>query len=399
MAQVLDDDHADSAPPGPAAARIESSAIRDLLALTERPGVISLAGGKPAPDTFPVDAVRTATDAVLTRDGQAALQYSATEGYRPLRAWMAEHHHVHAEQVIVTSGSQQGLDLVARGLVAPGETVVCADPGYVGAIQAFRLAGANLVGLPSDNNGLQVDALVDHLARGLRPRLVYVIPELSNPTGATLSEPRRQVLAELADRYGFWLVEDDPYRALRWAGQSLAPLAGRSDRVVSLGTVSKVLCPGLRVGHLIAAPQVCTAVALVKQAVDLHTSTLSQRVVCELITQAGFLDRHLATLPRHYQERANALTAALRRHLSSLVDFTEPQGGMFVWARLGGDTRTVGTAGLLDQALAAGVAFVPGNAFSVTLPHHDHLRLSFATPTPDEIAEGVRRLATVIRAG
>jgi 2-aminoadipate transaminase len=377
-----------------AARRVGSSAIRDLLAVTERPGLISLAGGMPAPDTFPIEAIAAATSAVLGRDGAAAVQYSATEGYRPLREWTAARHGVDVAEVTITAGSQQGLDLVARTLVEPGDVVVTTDPGYVGALQAFRLAGAHLVGIRSDDHGLVVDDLAERLAAGLRPRLAYVVADLANPTGATLTDRRRDRLAALADRYGFWLVEDDPYSALRWAGEAPGPLAGRSDRVVTLGTASKVLCPGLRVGHLLAPPALSAAVVRVKQAADLHTSTLTQRIVHELVTRPGLLDRRLAALPVTYRARAEALTTALRRHLGTAVDFAPPDGGMFVWARLtdpGADST-----GLLAHALAADVAFVPGNAFAVTADHAAHLRLSFATPTPAEIDEAVRRLALAL---
>jgi 2-aminoadipate transaminase len=375
-----------------AVGRVDSSTIRDLLAVASRPGVVSLAGGMPAPGAFPVDALREATDAVLARDGAAALQYARTEGEDGLRAWHADRHGVDPGMVTITSGSQQGLDLVARALVGPGDVVVSADPGYVGAVQAFRLAGADLVGIPSDEHGLRVDVLAGRLAAGLRPVAAYLVPDLSNPTGATLSEERRGALAALADRYGFWLVEDDPYAALRWSGTVPAPLRGRTDRLVSLGTMSKVLCPGLRVGHVVAPPELTAAIVLLKQAVDLHTSTLAQRVVLELVTRPGFLAGQLTGLPERYRVRAEAMTGALREHLGDRVTFAAPAGGMFVWARLAGRD----TAALLPEAVAAGVAYVPGPAFAVTERHEDRLRLSFATPSPDEIVEGVRRLATVL---
>lgn len=392
-----------------AAGRIGSSAIRNLLALSERPGVISLAGGKPTPDAFPVEDVRTATDAVLACQGAAALQYSATEGYGPLREWLAARHAASAGsvaatvdrgQVTVTSGAQQGLDLVARALVGAGDVVVMADPGYVGAIQAFRLAGAEVMGIPDDGDGIRVDVLADRLADGLRPCAAYLIPNLSNPTGATLTDDCRAALVALAERYDFWLIEDDPYGALRWAGRAPIPLAARSDRVITVGTVSKVLCPGLRVGYVVAPPPVTDAVVLVKQAADLHTSTLTQRVVHELVTRPGFLDDHLDRLPGHYRTQAAALTTGLRRHLGETLAFTEPDGGMFVWAQVTADPDSgMDTSQLLDVALDAGVAFVPGVAFAVSRRHDDRLRLSFAEPTPAEIEEGVRRLASVLLPG
>jgi 2-aminoadipate transaminase len=371
---------------------MESSAIRDLLDVIERPGVISLAGGVPAAETFPLAAVRAVVDQVL--DDPGALQYSATEGFGPLRAWFAERASVELDRVVVVHGSQQGLDLVARALLDPGDDVVLADPGYVGAIQAFRLAGGHLVGVPSDRDGLCVDDLRSRLASGLRPSLVYVIANFDNPTGATLSLERRVALADLADRYGFTIVEDDPYGELRWWGPSLPSLAAFTDRVVHLGTVSKILCPGMRVGHVLAPKRIADALVLLKQSADLHTSTLAQRVVHGLLTTPGLLHDQVELVRRHYRHQCGALVDALEHDLADRFRFTAPDGGMFVW---GSFTRSVDTAALLPRAIEAGVAFVPGAAFAVEADQSRSLRLCFATAAPADLREGTRRIAALLR--
>jgi 2-aminoadipate transaminase len=395
--------------------RAPSSAIRELLTLTERPEVISLAGGLPSPGAFPVGDLAAAVAEVLAEEG--ALQYSTTNGIAPLRAWIGERHGADPDRVVVTHGSQQALDLIARVTLDPGDTVALADPGYIGAIQAFRLAGGELLGVPGDREGMDVDALAGLLGKGTRPKLVYIVANFDNPTGATLAGERRRALAALADRYGFLIVEDDPYGHLRWAGASIPPVAAWTDRVVSLGTFSKILAPGLRIGYLVAPQPVADAVILVKQGVDLHTSTLGQRATHRLVSRPGFLDAHLARLRVLYERQAAALGTALRRTLGERVAFDPPEGGMFIWARLAG----VDTGALLARSIEQGVGFVPGGAFSVaavataatavaavaaattmaavaavTAPHRDSLRLSFATATPTDLEEAVRRLARAL---
>ncbi|MDP1820855.1 MAG: PLP-dependent aminotransferase family protein, partial [Acidimicrobiales bacterium] len=286
--------------------RVTSSVIRDLLAVTERPDVISLAGGLPAPATFPVGAIAAATAELLADDPSSALQYAATAGFAPLRSWVAEREGADVDEVVITHGSQQAIELVARALLDPGAVVALADPGYVGAIQAFRLAGAALLGVPGDADGLCVDVLADRLAAGARPALVYVVADLDNPTSATLSMERRLALVALADRYGFLIVDDEPYGALRWGGEPPAPLRSLSDRVVTLGTTSKVLCPGLRVGWAVAPAGLAAALVLLKQAVDLQTATFTQRIAHRVLTAPGFLAPHLIFLRTTYREQCSA---------------------------------------------------------------------------------------------
>lgn len=373
--------------------RITSSAIRELLALGERPGVISLAGGLPSAPHFPVEETLMAVDDLLRR-GPGALQYSPTEGLPAFREWIAAHHGVGPEQVIVTHGSQQALDLIARATLDEGDPVALADPGYVGAIQAMRLGGGVLVALPTDHDGLGVEALEDRLGAGLRPRLVYVVPNFHNPTGATLSARRARRLAHLADHFGFLIVEDDPYADIRFSGQAPPPLATLTDRVVSIRTISKVLFPGLRVGWMVAPASLAPSLALVKQAVDLHTSTLAQSLALDLLTRPGFLTGHVGILRAHYEGQARVLAGALTASFGADLEITPADGGLFLWARL--RRPRIDTATLLPTAIDHGVAYVPGSAFSVVAPHRTSLRLSYATVAPEDLVEGARRLAGIV---
>jgi 2-aminoadipate transaminase len=383
--------------------RAGSSAIRDLLEITERPGIVSLAGGLPNPATFPTGAIARATAAALAEDPVGALQYGPTEGYRPLRRWVAQRAGLPdgggsggggEEQVLITSGSQQALELLTRALVDPGELVALADPAYVGALQAFRAAGVELAPIPSDADGLRVDVLADRIAQGARPRLVYVVANFDNPSGSTLSAERRIALAQLADRHGFWIVDDDPYGDLRWNGRAPVALRDLTDRTITLGSTSKVLAPGLRIGWAIAPADVHRSMAILKQSADLHTSSLTQQVVHRTLAEPGFLDAHLALLRRTYQHQATHLVGALRTRLGDRLTVAEPDGGMFLWAEL--LAPDADTAALLRPAVEHGVAFVPGAAFGVEDLHPRCLRLSYATAGTAGLDLAVDRLVGVL---
>jgi 2-aminoadipate transaminase len=361
----------------------EASVVRELLTVGERPGMRSMAGGLPDPESFPAERLVTATRAVLRAPARAerALQYGPTEGLAELREQLTATPAVQrvaevaAEDFVVTSGSQQALHLLATVLVDPGDSVVVDDPCYLGARQVLQAAGARLAGVPLDGEGLRVDLLADRLRAGLRPRLVYTVPAYQNPSGAVLSADRRAALVALARRYGFVVIEDDAYGALGFGRgvEEPAPLGTDApDVVVTVGTVSKVLAPGLRVGWLRAPEVVRAAVVRAKQAFDLHTSTFTQSVVAEILADAPFLDRHLAHLRHRYAARSAALADALA---GDGVSFATPQGGLFLWVKL----HDVDTTALFETAVAHDIMFVPGRAFAVEEHWCSHARLSFAT--------------------
>ncbi len=360
---------------------LPTSTIRDLLAVTERPGMRSLAGGLPEPGLFPADVLARATTAVLSTTPEraaAALQYGPTDGARRLREVLAAAPALHglppgdADDFVVTTGSQQAIDLVARALVDDGDAVVVDDPCYLGARQALLAAGARVVGVPVDGDGMCVDALEWQLRGGLRPRLVYTVPNFQNPTGAVMALERRRALIELGHRYGFVVVEDDAYHAL-WFDEPTPPAIGAldADRVVSVGSCSKVVAPGLRVGWLRAPAWLRETIVRVKQACDLHTSSFTQAVVTELLADTAFVDAHLARIRATYAPKARVLAEAL----DGWGDGPVARGGMFLWRRLPG----VDADELLAQAVDEHVAFVPGSAFAVDQPWREHVRLSFAT--------------------
>jgi len=377
----------------PSATRVTSSAIRELLAVTARPDVISLAGGLPDERALPSDWLAECAATVLT--GPGCLQYSTTEGDPALRSSIARWETAwtgrptSADDVLITTGSQQALDLLCRTLLEPGDRVVVEDPAYVGAVQALRAAGAVLDVVAQDREGMRTEELAARLAAGLRPKLVYVTPTFHNPAGSTMPEHRRRHLAALADRYGFLIVEDDAYRRLGFGGAPPAPVAAYTERAARLGTFSKILSPGLRVGWLTAPRPVLSAVTRAKQAADLHTSTLAQALVREASADEARLDAHVDRIRTVYRSRAAHLSGALQAEFGARLAASPPAGGMFTWAWFtdGTDTDT-----LLAKALAQGVAFVPGRAFSVVGEQRNALRLCFASVPEPALTQGVRRL-------
>jgi 2-aminoadipate transaminase len=392
-----------SAAPPPVATRLRdvaSSPVREILALTQRPGVISFAGGLPAPDLFDAPGLRAAFAAALA-DGSygRTLQYSTTEGDPALRAAIAARLGARglptgADDVLVTSGSQQALTLVAAVLLEPGDTVLVEEPSYLAALQCFQMAGARVVPIPCDDDGLDPEAL-PALVRREHPKLVYTVPTFHNPTGRTLPIERRRALAQAAARLGLWIVEDDPYGELRYRGEPVAPVAslpGAEDRTIALSTLSKVLVPGLRIGWLRAPAALHRALVVAKQAADLHTSTIDQAAAAHWLASRD-LDAHVAGLCAAYGPRRDALVEGLPGALPDGSRWTRPDGGMFVWVRLpdGWDADV-----LLEAALEREVAFVPGWPFFPGPPDRATLRLSFTTHTEVEIAEGLRRLRSAV---
>ncbi|MFJ4780813.1 PLP-dependent aminotransferase family protein [Streptomyces sp. NPDC088762] len=377
------------------AASVGASPVREILALTERPGVISFAGGLPAPELFDSEGLRASYDAAFAASAQRALQYSTTEGVPELRAAVAGRATARGlatgpDDVLVTSGSQQALTLIAATLVEPGDVVLVENPTYLAALQCFGLAGARVIPVPCDEQGILPDALADIVARE-RPKLLYTIPTFQNPTGRTLPAARRAAIAQTAARLGLWLLEDDPYGDLRYEGDHVPWLAahpGAEDRTALLGSFSKVMAPGLRLGWLRAPAALRRAAVIAKQAADLHTSTVDQLAAAHYLASRD-LDAHVTSVRAAYRVRRDALLTGLPDALPAGSEWNRPEGGMFVWARLpeGHDATA-----LLTTALTHDVAFVPGSPFFTGTPDPRTLRLSFTTHTPEEIGEGLRRL-------
>ncbi|WP_199834570.1 MULTISPECIES: PLP-dependent aminotransferase family protein [unclassified Streptomyces] len=396
---------AHAGPPAPSApvpavasrlANVGSSPVRDILALTARPEMISFAGGLPAPELFDVAGMRTAYDRVLAENPRQALQYSTTEGDPELRAAVADRLTARglptgADDLLVTTGSQQALTLLATALLEPGAVVLVEDPCYLAALQTFAFAGARVVPVPTDDQGLVPEALEEIAARE-NPTLLYVVPTFQNPTGRTLPAERRTAVAEAAARHGFWIVEDDPYGELRYEGESvpwIAAAPAAADRTVLLGSFSKVMAPGLRLGHLRAPAGLRRSCVIAKQAADLHTSTIDQAAAARYLRDSD-LDAHVAVIRAAYRERRDALLEGLPAALPEGSRWNRPEGGMFVWATLpeGHDATA-----LLRTAVGHEVAYVPGAPFFCGEPDPAAMRLSFTTHSPDEIGEGLRRLA------
>ena len=379
------------------ATRAESmnpSVIREILKVTERPGIISLAGGLPSPRTFPMTAFADACETVLGRQGEAALQYAASEGYGPLREAVAERlpWDVDPAQVLITTGSQQGLDLVAKLLIDRDSTVLVETPTYLGALQAFATMEPRVTGVASDHEGVLPDDL-ERLAPGAR--FLYLLPNFQNPTGRTMSEPRRAAVSEAAARAGLPIVEDDPYGDLWFETAPPLPMTARNpDGGIYLGSFSKVLAPGLRLGYLVAPPSIYPKLLQAKQAADLHSPSFNQRIVAEVIKD-GFLDRHVPTIRALYRHQRDAMLAAIARELAGLdVVFEAPAGGMFLWLRM---PEGIDTVALLPAAVERGVAFVPGLPFYAQDGDPRTLRLSFVTASVEEIDRAIAALADALR--
>lgn len=387
--------------------QVETSAIRELFKLLGKPGIISFAGGFPDSAMFDVDGIRAASNAALEHEPGAALQYGATEGYQPLReqlsAFMAgKGAQVAPEELIVTTGSQQALDLLGKTLVGPGDKVIVEGPTFLATIQCFRLYGAELVSAPIDGDGVQTDAL-ERLIAEHKPKFVYLIPTFGNPSGATLTLERRKKVLELAVKYQTLVIEDDPYGDLYFGAPpppSLLALSaqvpGSRELLVHCGSLSKVLSPGLRVGWMIAPAELLAKATMCKQFSDAHTSTFAQATAAQYL-KAGRMPGTLAKVRAVYAERAQAMGDALRSELGGAIDFVQPQGGLFVWARLtGAGGKPADGNAFAKRAIEEGVAFVPGAPFYCAQPDVATLRLSFATADVAKIREGVARLARAL---
>jgi 2-aminoadipate transaminase len=387
--------------------RMGSSVIRELLKLTEQPDIISFGGGLPAPEVFPIKEFQAACNYVLENQGAQALQYSTTEGYRPLREMIAQRTARYAvsvtpENILITSGSQQALDFIGRVFINQGDHIVVENPTYLGALQAWNAYGAQYISVPSDENGMVTDELEKALRVG--PKFIYVLPNFQNPSGTTLSLERRQRLVELADRYGVPIVEDDPYGQLRFEGEHLPSVVSldseyRGDdgcytgNVIYLSTFSKLLAPGIRLAWVIAPEQVIRKLVQTKQAADLNTAAFNQMTAYE-VGKTGFLDEHVKHIRSVYRERRDVMIEMMEEMFPPELRWTRPQGGMFLWGILPED---LDAAEVLKVAIQRKVAFVPGESFHPNGGGKNTMRLNFSYSNPETIREGINRMGSVLK--
>ena len=374
------------------AQQLTSSAIREILKVTERPEVISFAGGLPSPASFPVAAMEAAVARVFADIPQGALQYAATEGYLPLREFVAKRYNVEVERVLITTCSQQALDLIAKVMIDPGSPVLVETPSYLGALQAFSLFEPEFVSIPTDEHGLIPAALTPELTAGAR--FLYALPNFQNPTGRRLPLERRQELVQRAKDLGVLLVEDDPYGELSYSGSQLPTLLSMNpDGVIYMGSFSKILAPGMRLGFVIAPPDLHFKLCQAKQASDLHTPTFTQRIAYETVKD-GLLERHIPTIRELYGKQCAYMLDALKRHMPEGVTWNAPEGGMFIWVEL---PEGLNSMTILEEAVRRNVAYVPGAPFYATNPRMNTLRLAFVTVPAERIEQGVSILGALFR--
>lgn len=380
---------------------MKSSAIRELLKVTQMPGVISFAGGMPAPELFPVREIEEACSYILREESKMALQYSTTEGHRPLREYLAESMAKYGIQpspdnILITTGSQQALDLIGKIFIDPGSYVVTGRPTYLGAIQAWRAYEARFLAIPLDDDGMQVELLEAELAKQAElPRFIYILPNFHNPAGTTLPKERRLRLVEIARKYDLLIVEDDPYGALRYEGEDIIPISALApERTLYLGTFSKTMVPGLRIGWIVAPAEMIGRLVQAKQGADLHSSTFDQMVAND-VAQRGLLKQHIKRIRQTYRQRRDTMVEALAEFWPEGSSWTNPQGGLFLWARV---PEPLNTMELFPAALEKKVAYVPGVNF---YPYEDGgfnaMRLNFSNAQPEMIVEGIRRLGETFK--
>ncbi|RKZ31732.1 aminotransferase [bacterium] len=374
---------------------MKSNVIREILKITKKPGVISFAGGLPAPELFPSATIKEVTNKILTDSPGEALQYGRTEGYPPLREVVAERMNklgvpCTAEEILITSGSQQGLDVVGRVFLDEGSLVVTSRPTYLGAIQAFDTYRPRYVTFDSDKDGMTVDGLEDTLLTG-EVRVIYLVPTFQNPDGRTIPTDRRKLIIDLAEKYGIPVVEDDPYSELSFDGEVPEHMKSMSpEMVVYLGTFSKLLAPGFRIAWLIAPRGDCyDRCVRMKQGADLHTNTLGQHIIYEYL-KTGDFDEHLEKIRKAYSKRRNVMVEMMHKYFPEGVSFTEPNGGLFLWVTL---PESINTTELLPKAVEKQVAYIPGNAFYPAGGGYNTMRMNYSKPNEEEIEIGIKRLA------
>lgn len=380
---------------------LKTSEIREILKVTERPEVISFAGGLPAPEAFPVEVMSEAAARVIARDGRRVLQYSTTEGLPELRRTIADRManrfgaSFSPDEILVTAGSQQGLDLLAKVFIDQDDALLCESPTYLGALQAFRTYGPRFVGVETDDDGMVISALEETLDREPRAKLIYTIPDFQNPSGRSWSVERRRALLDVAVRRGIPVIEDAPYAELRFAGPPRPSLAAldRMGHVVFLGSFSKIFCPGLRLGWMAIRQPLYQKLVLAKQGTDLHTSTLGQALAAEVFNTIN-VDSHVERIRNLYRGRRDAMVKALERELPPSTTFTRPEGGLFIWMEL---PDGINARALLERCLAVDLAFVPGSGFFADTGHDNTARLNYSNMPEARIEEGVARLGKILR--
>lgn len=379
---------------------IKASEIRELLKLTERPEVISFAGGLPAPELFPIEEMKKVADEVLTQMGRQALQYSATEGYNPLREKIAKRMEkvgvkTTRDNILITSGSQQGLDFAGKIFVNPGDVVIVESPSYLGALNAFKAYQCEFVEVTTDDNGMIIEELEATLAKTENVKMIYVIPDFQNPSGRTWSLERRQGLLRVAKRFDLPIIEDNPYGELRFEGDMLPSLKSMDDdgRVVFLGTFSKTFCPGLRIGWVCAEEEVLQKFITVKQGADLQSNSMSQREL-DVFLDNYDLDEHVEKIKNVYRKRRNLMLEMMKQEFPECVTFTYPEGGLFTWVVL---PKHLNARVLMQKALEKDVAFVPGGSFFPNGGHENTMRMNYSNMPEDKIVEGIKRLGVVLR--
>jgi 2-aminoadipate transaminase len=371
---------------------MKPSALREILKLTQKSNVVSFAGGLPAPNLFPKERIAQAAQKVIEEQAGQTFQYGTTEGYAPLREWVAEGLEVSAEQVQIVSGSQQGLDMIAKIFLDPGDKVVVAEPTYLGALRTFDVYEANYISVACDDEGMLPDALEAALKQN--PKLIYVIPNFDNPTGISMSLERRQTLVALARKYGIPIYEDNPYGELRFEGVEIPNLFSLApDVVVYGGTFSKTMVPGFRLGWIVADPEVIKACVMAKQAADLHTATFTQMIAYE-VTRDNFMDTQIHNIREYYHQQRNLMITSIEKNFPEDVHFTRPRGGMFLWVTLPQGSNTLE---LLKEAVNRGVAYVPGEPFYANGGGLNTLRLSYSIATAEQVEKGMASLGELLR--
>ncbi|HZK40997.1 MAG TPA: PLP-dependent aminotransferase family protein [Atribacterota bacterium] len=386
------------------ASKMEASAIREILKLVQKPEVISLAGGMPDPKTFPVEDIKKITQKVLSKKSAQALQYSSTEGLPELRKCILEYlakdgNNGELENIIISSGSQQGLDLVGKTFLSPGDVAIVELPSYLAALNAFYSYGGELVGIPMDEDGMRMDILEEELTRlkneGKKVKFIYTISNFQNPAGVTMSLARRKKTIEIAHKFNVFIVEDNPYEKLRFEGEPIPSIYSleKNGSVISLGTFSKILCPGLRLAWILGNKEIIRKMAILKQATDLCTSTLTQLIACEYC-QSGKLEENIKSNVKIYKKKRDAILNALEKYFPKEAVWTKPQGGFFVVATL---PEYIDTKEMLKEAIEENVAYVPGAPFFADGKGQNTMRLSFCFPSEENIEEGIKRIGNLIK--